>query len=103
VRVTWESGLLTTICMADLVSTLWLVSTGSATEANPILRFYLEQGGNVSFAGAKLLLFLGPLFVLELVRRRHPRLVRALLRVGIVLYLVCYLLGVWHVNATAVL
>ena len=93
-RETWLLGL---ICLADMISTLLLVHSGAAVEANPVLSFFLDRGG-VWFVIAKSLLFLGPLFVLELLRRRRPESVTRILRVGIVLYLVCYGIGAVHVN-----
>jgi hypothetical protein len=94
-RETWALAL---ICAADMVLTAWLVGTGQAKEANPIMRFYLDLGTSV-FVAMKTLLFVAPLFVLELIRRRRPRLVQTLLRLGIALYLIVYSMGVLHVNA----
>src|ERR1041385_5882250 len=100
IRIAWESVLLAGICVFDLASTMWLIGNGAARESNPILAFYLYRGGAVSFAAAKLLLFLGPLFLLELIRQQRPQFVRTLLRVGIVLYIAIYVLGSLAVNRT---
>jgi len=96
-----ETGVLALMCLADLMWTTWAVATGSAVEANPVLRFYLERGGLSCFTAAKVLLFAGPLLALELLRRRQPHSIRASLRVGIVAYLLVYTLGVLHLNAPA--
>ena len=100
-RIAWESALLAAICAIDLASTMWLISRGAATESNPILAFYLTRGGAVSFAAVKLLLFLGPLFLLELFRCQRPQFVRSLLRVCIVAYVTIYVCGVAAVNNPA--
>lgn len=94
-----ETILLAAVCIADLSFTIWLITTGHAVEANPILRYYVDHGGLISFAAAKILLFAGPLFVLELLRRHRPEFVRSLLRVGITLYLVAYTAGVIQANS----
>ena len=101
IKIARESILLAAICAADLATTMWLIANGFAKESNPILGFYLTRGGTVSFAAAKLLLFLGPLFLLELIRQQRPQLVRNLLRVGIVAYLALYVIGSMAVNRTS--
>ena len=88
-----ESVVLGALCLFDLVSTVCLIHFGLATEANPLLDFYIRNGGMICFAAAKILLSMGPLFALEVIRRRRPRLVQGLLRLGIVLYLTTYGLG----------
>src|SRR5258706_4412884 len=100
-QIAWESGLLAAICSADMISTLWLVANGYARESNPILVFYLNHGGAVCFAAVKTLLFVGPLFLLELIRRQRPQVVRGLLRVGIVAYIAIYGLRGMAVNRTS--
>lgn len=100
VRIAWESIILAAICAVDLASTMWLIANGFARESNPILAFYLNRGGAVSFAAVKLLLFLGPLFLLEIIRMQRPQFVRSLLRVGIVAYIAIYVLGSLAVNRT---
>lgn len=96
-----ETGVLAAICLADLMWTIWVVATGAAVEANPILRFYLERGGLVCFTAAKILLFAGPLLALELLRLRRPEFTRRMMRGAIVVYLLFYAVGVLHLNAPA--
>src|SRR5258708_33573283 len=95
VGIAWESIVLAAICAIDMVSTLWLIANGYARESNPILDYYLSHGGAVAFAGAKMLLFLGPLSLLELIRRQRPEFVRSMLRVGITAYLALYIIGLY--------
>ena len=99
-RIARESWILGGICLADLVYTVWLLAHGAAVEANPVLAYYLGHG-MLAFVAAKLLLIVGPIAGVEWVRRRRPRFVERMLRVGIALYLLCYGLGVWRVNALA--
>ena len=96
-QISRESKILAGICLLDLVSTVWLVISGMAGEANPILRFYLDQG-LAWFILMKCLLVIAPVYVLEMLRERRPRFIRGLLRACIALYLLCYGLGVWQVN-----
>src|SRR3954454_20455358 len=91
---TWVFG---GICFADMLSTLWLVHSGMAIEANPLMRFFLDRG-SLCFVVAKSFLFLGPLFALELLRRRHPESITRMLRVGLALYLICYGVGTVQAN-----
>lgn len=96
-----ESLLLGGLCLFDLVSTVLLLRAGIAVEANPLLDFYIRAGGIAAFVAAKALLTIGPLFALELLRRRRPRLVRSVLRLGIALYLITYGLGGMLTNTRA--
>ena len=93
-----ESLILAVICAVDMFSTMWLVGAGHAVEANPLMAFYIHAGGLAAFAGAKALMFLGPIFSLEVLRRRRPLFVRTALRLAVVLYLAVYCVGVLCVN-----
>lgn len=97
-KVARESLVLAAICLADLITTLWFVHHEGASEGNPLMNYYLEQGV-IPFIAAKCVLVLMPLAVLEWARRRKPRFVQAMLRVGIVLYLGMYGAVVWRINA----
>lgn len=96
-RISRESVLLALICLLDMVSTAWFFKIGSVQEANPIMRFYLDAG-ILPFLAIKTLLFVGPIYVLELMRRNRPMFIRNLLRTAIALYLISYGIGVWQVN-----
>lgn len=99
-KIAKETWTLALICTLDMVSTAWLLAGGRAHEANPILRFYANSG-LAAFIAFKSLLFVAPLYVLELMRRRRPRFIQRLLRFGIAAYLLGYGLGVLSVNADA--
>ena len=101
-RIAPESALLAALCVADLVSTLWLVYHHGAREANPVMDFYLALGP-LAFALAKTLTFMAPIIVLEILRRHRPESIRAILRLAIVSYVVCYSVGLWHVNSNSTL
>lgn len=96
-KIAWESVTLGLIGMTDLVTTIALIHSGAGWEANPVLAFYLEAG-LLCFAAAKILLTLGPVYVLEVLRKHRPQSIRFLLRAAIVLYGVGYHLGVQIVN-----
>ena len=92
-----ETWLLAFICIVDMVSTVWLLGANTATEANPIMRFYVELG-LPTFIAVKSLLIFAPLYLLELIRRKRPRFIVGLLRAAIAGYLIVYGLGVVQVN-----
>ncbi len=96
--VAHESLILGAICLADMVSTAWLLQRGAAVEANAILRFYVELGIGW-FIAAKTLLFVGPITVLELLRRRRPIFIARLLQTAIAGYVLVYVVMVARVNA----
>lgn len=85
------------ICLADMLSTIWLVQTGRAVEVNPVMKFYLAAG-LLAFIGAKSFLWFGPVFVMEVVRLKRRWFGHLLLRTTLVLYLALYCTLVWQVN-----
>jgi hypothetical protein len=93
-----ESFVLVGLCVADLASTLWLVSRGAAVEGNPAMGAFLSIGV-VPFIAAKIALVALPLGILEWARRRQPEFVNSMLRLTIVLYIGVYGAGVWRLNA----
>ena len=97
-KIAPESYLLAAICLLDLATTVFWVSYRDASEGNPVMAFYLEQGGTPVFIAAKLMLLIPPLFIAEWARRTRPRFVHAALRFGIFAYFTLYGLGVMHVN-----
>lgn len=86
-----ESLLLIGICVADLASTLLLLSSGGAVEGNPIMAFYLKYGIG-AFVMAKLTLVFLPIFIAEWGKQYRPRFVRKVLRATIGLYVGMYLI-----------
>ncbi len=90
-RVSAESIILSLICLADMLSTLFLVSIHAATEQNPLMAACLRHSP-VTFIVIKTLSFLPLVVLLEWYRRRKPAFALAALRFSIVAYLVAYLL-----------
>jgi hypothetical protein len=84
-----ESIVLSTICLADLASTIFLVSYRGAEEGNPLMNYYLHQGIG-PFIFAKLILFVIPLCVAEWARRHRPKFVQQALRFAVGAYLLAY-------------
>ncbi|MER3402161.1 MAG: hypothetical protein C4337_02395 [Armatimonadota bacterium] len=88
-----ESWALVLICLADALSTYWLITHGLATEFNPIMNWVLGFGWAVFFAvkGATVVLAVG---FAEWYRRHNPQFVARWLRTGIGLYVSLWTLGV---------
>ncbi len=88
-----------TICLADLVTTIWWANRTGAAEANPLMAGFLAQG-IVVFVVAKLALTAGPLGLLEWARPKRPKFVTHAMNIGAVAYLGVYTAGVVHINKT---
>ncbi len=96
--IVWESAALSALCLADMGSTMWLVGTKMAVEANPVLGYYMSHGTWV-FAAMKVFMLIGPLIALEWIRMRRPTFVRNMMRAGVALYLLIYVTGVFTLNS----
>src|SRR5438132_2166229 len=96
-RISKETWIVAALCAADLISTLLLVQRQGADEGNSLMSFYLQQGTG-TFIAAKCLMFIPALLIAEWYRRRNPRLISTALRGVIVMYLLFYAVGVFHVN-----
>lgn len=92
-----ESIVLSTICLADLCSTIFLVSYRGAEEGNPLMSYYLHQGIG-PFIFAKLVLFVVPLCIAEWARRHRPKFVQQALRFAVGAYLLAYISVFVQVN-----
>lgn len=95
--ISWESGAVTGVCLADLLSTLFLVQYRGAAEGNPLMAYYLAHGV-LAFVLAKLALCVPPLYLAEYARPHSPRFVRLGLRATFALYLLFYAGGVTGLN-----
>ena len=98
-RLARESWLLAAVCTLDLVTTIAFVNHRGAIEGNPVMGYFLTLG-ICAFVAAKLVLFLGPLAILEWARQYRPQFVTGMLRLAVVLYLGFYCVGVWRLNGT---
>lgn len=88
-----ESHIILAICVLDFISTAWFITSGHATEGNPVMSFYLQKGW-LSLVVAKATLSLLPIFVLEWCRRHRPDFVHGMLRFAIVMYVGLYLAAI---------
>lgn len=87
--IRWEVVALLALCTLDLLTTLWWLYTGAATEANPLLRPFAEAGLG-PFVLAKLATFVPALAAAEWYSRLRPELVVPLLRHGFTAYVCVY-------------
>src|SRR3984957_20229049 len=88
-----ESTLLVVIGGLDLISTIYLLATNRAHEANPLFATLLNSFGVIGFIVFKALMLGIPLTIAELARHRHPKFVRTALRIGIAAYVCLYLVA----------
>ena len=92
-----EAIILIGICVADTALTVALLAMGLATEANPIMAHYVEQGFGI-FCLVKLGTLVPAVLAAELYRRHNPEFVRRVLRSGIIAYLGIYFAALFAVN-----
>ena len=92
-----ESLFLVVICLFDTVLTIVFTALGLATEANPLMRFWLERG-YVAFVLVKMGTLIPVVLLAEHYRRRNPVFVTKALRVGILGYLSVYVAALAVVN-----
>jgi len=91
--VSAEAVTIASICLLDLMTTLYWITQGQAREGNPIMAFFLDQG-YVPFIAAKIFTFAPALAAAEWYRPRNPRLIQKALRWVIAGYLFIYVAGV---------
>ena len=92
-----ESIILTLICLADMFSTLFLVSAGAAGEQNPIMAACLRQGAWF-FVLAKAASFMPFIVAIEWYRQQNPRFARVAARTAIALYVSVYIVLTARIN-----
>lgn len=92
-----ESMILSLICLADMLSTLILVSMGHAVEQNPLMAACLKQSA-MTFVIAKTASFLPFVVVVEWYRKKNPQFARSASRAAIVLYVCTYVIITARVN-----
>ena len=84
-------------CLVDMISTIWAVMTGRASEMNPIMCWYLSIG-IWAFVVAKVFFWLAPVVVMEIAREGREWFGKLLLRITLVCYILVYCGSVWHFN-----
>ena len=89
IRVSVESLVLVIICMADMLSTLFFVTRGSAVEQNPLMAACLRRGVAV-FVAMKVISFVPFVIAIELYRKYGADFARLACRSAIALYLLAF-------------
>lgn len=84
-----ESLVLTLICLADMLSTLILVTMGYAAEQNPLMAACLQQSP-ATFIFVKFMSFIPFIVTIEWYRRKKPVFARNAGRAAILSYLIVY-------------
>ena len=93
-NVTYATVFLAFICLLDAAVTLYAVRSGYATEANPLLRPFIQMGDG-HFLLVKGFSFLVPLCIIELLRHKKPKFINRALTVGAVSYPSLFAVGSW--------
>ena len=89
----WDSVLFFVVCSLDMLSTLWWVHQGVATEANPWLAACL-RASPLWFCAAKSISYVPVLMICAYHRAAYPRCVSLALRWGVFGYIAMYAIGV---------
>lgn len=84
-----ESIILSAICIADMLITVFLVKHGMAMEQNPLMASCIRQS-YTTFIIVKLLSFLPFVAVTEWYRKYNPEFARTAARIAIVAYTISY-------------
>jgi hypothetical protein len=93
-----ETMILMLISSVDLASTIYLVATNQAIEANPLMAGVLYRFGPTAFVLAKTMLVAIPLTIAELLRDKRPAFIRTALRVAILAYVGVYIVAFMRWN-----
>ena len=88
-----ESTMLVILGGVALLSTLYLIATHQAVEANPFMRFFLQMGGPIGVIIAKALLLAVPIALAEWARKKHEDFVKKALKIGVAAYAILLLLA----------
>ena len=89
IRVSAESLVLVAICMMDMLSTLYFVLKGVATEQNPLMAACFTHSPGM-FVMVKMISFVPFIVAIEMYRRKNPGFALKACRCAIALYLVTY-------------
>jgi len=95
--ISTESIILTLICIADMFSTLVLVSLGYATEKNPLMAACFKHSA-ITFLVVKTVSFMPFIIVVEWYRRHKPQFARNATWAAIILYILAYVTITARVN-----
>lgn len=92
-----ESLILVVICMADMLSTLYFVMIGAATEQNPLMAACINTSP-LLFVLIKIASFVPFVVAVELYRRKNPAFARSACRMAIFLYVATFTVLTLKVN-----
>ncbi|OFX17198.1 MAG: hypothetical protein A2Z18_08830 [Armatimonadetes bacterium RBG_16_58_9] len=98
-RVSVESLILVAICIADMLTTLFLVLRGCAVEQNPLMAACMNHSP-VTFVLVKTASFVPFVVAVELYRRKNPDFARMACRCAIVLYVAIFITLTLGTNLT---
>jgi len=88
------SYILVFLILTDLLATIYWISTGAATEANPILNYYLGHS-IVLFASVKLFISFASLSILLKFKKRFKHFIIKALFILSLIYVGVF---VWHIT-----
>ena len=97
IAISMESIVILLICTLDLVSTVWLLAAGLATEANPLMARLMRHSPAL-FCGVKMGTVFCLVGVTEWYKRYNPAFARCVMRTAIAVYLTTYLVLVIAIN-----
>jgi len=97
IKISTESIILVCICLADMLSTLYFVVNGMATEQNPLMAACIKHSPAL-FVFVKLMSFVPFVVAVELYRRRNPGFARRACLCAIGLYVATFVLLTAGVN-----
>ncbi len=95
--VFWESVVLSLMCLVDAWLTIMLVAHGWASEANPIMAYFLEVGIPV-FVLAKVAVLIPGVVSCEFLKTRRYKFALWTMRFAAFGYLMVYVVGDLKVN-----
>ena len=88
-RISIESIILVAICLADMLSSLYLIAIGVASEQNPLMAACLNHSPAM-FILVKIASFVPFVIAVEIYRTKSPVFARAAVRCAIALYIVTF-------------
>ena len=98
-RVSVESMVLISICLADMLATLYFVLRGCASEQNPLMAACIQHSP-FTFVLVKIASFVPFVVAVELYRRTNPAFARTACRCAILLYILTFAVLTFHTNVT---
>ena len=88
------------IVLFDLVSTIYLMSIGMASEGNPLMATFAQMG-TTTLVAAKLATCLPFFALVEVYRASRPNRARAVTRIVSCCYVAAYVVGTLQINLLA--